>query len=151
MQSPVEAAEQIQVLRYEEGEQFLAHTDYFDPALCVGNAGCQQMIWNGTRNRKLTFFLYLNDVEAGGETNFPLARGGKVNYSDLSCGEGFSASPIAYTGIVFYNMGPAGDLDPQSMHRGCAPGPGSTKWAATMAVWNAVSPYYHPFQRDLDT
>lgn len=52
--------ESFQVLRYEPGQHYQAHHDYGaeDVALACGP-------------RILTFFLYLSDVEEGGETAFP--------------------------------------------------------------------------------
>lgn len=53
--------ESFQVLRYEVGQKYITHHDYGheEVALACGP-------------RILTFFLYLSDVEEGGETNFPL-------------------------------------------------------------------------------
>jgi prolyl 4-hydroxylase len=52
--------ESFQILRYELGQKYVAHHDSSeeDNALACGP-------------RILTFFLYLSDVEEGGETNFP--------------------------------------------------------------------------------
>jgi hypothetical protein len=58
---PTENFEAFQVLRYEIGQKYNAHHD----------ASSQQTRLScGTRI--LTFFLYLSDVEEGGETAFPL-------------------------------------------------------------------------------
>jgi prolyl 4-hydroxylase len=59
-------AEQIQGQKYEVGQQFRIHTDYFDPQLLK-----QDPSINGQRT--WTFMIYLNDVEEGGYTSFPLA------------------------------------------------------------------------------
>jgi prolyl 4-hydroxylase len=63
--------EGIQVLRYQTGQAYIEHTDYFpispkpdwnwDPAR------------NGS-NRFATVFLYLSDVDLGGQTVFPKAH-----------------------------------------------------------------------------
>lgn len=57
---PRENYESFQVLRYELGQKYVTHHDYGseEKALACGP-------------RILTFFLYLSDVEEGGETNFP--------------------------------------------------------------------------------
>merc|ERR1712228_870204 len=52
--------EQLQVLRYEVGEHYLEHHDFID---------LQYDMPCGPR--LLTLFVYLNDVEEGGETEFP--------------------------------------------------------------------------------
>ena len=59
-------AEQIQGQKYEVGQEFRFHTDYFDPELLK-----QDNSINGQRT--WTFMVYLNTVEEGGYTSFPLA------------------------------------------------------------------------------
>ncbi len=59
-------AEQIQGQKYEVGQEFRFHTDYFDPELLKKDASI-----NGQRT--WTFMIYLNDVEEGGYTSFPRA------------------------------------------------------------------------------
>ena len=51
--------EDLQILRYEEGQRYHSHHDYIEN---------QRDRQNGPRI--LTFFLYLSDVEAGGGTRF---------------------------------------------------------------------------------
>jgi prolyl 4-hydroxylase len=60
MQIPVNNSEDLQVLRYEEGQFYRTHHDYI-----------QHHAERHCGVRILTFFLYLSDVEAGGGTNFP--------------------------------------------------------------------------------
>ncbi|MBT4519827.1 MAG: 2OG-Fe(II) oxygenase [Halieaceae bacterium] len=64
-QMPVEHQEHCQVLHYGEGEQFLAHMDSFTP-------DSEYSKWELSRGgeRLSTFIVYLNEVEAGGETEF---------------------------------------------------------------------------------
>jgi len=57
---PEENAEHLQVLRYEEGQFYRRHHDQNSPVTSA---------WGP---RLYTFFMYLNDVEQGGETHFPL-------------------------------------------------------------------------------
>jgi prolyl 4-hydroxylase len=59
-QIPQNNSENLQLLRYEEGQFYGTHNDY--------NPHEREYI-QGVRI--LTFFLYLNDVEEGGGTNFP--------------------------------------------------------------------------------
>jgi prolyl 4-hydroxylase len=54
-------SEDLQLLKYEVGEYYRTHHDYID--FEVNRQGGVRL---------LTVFLYLNDVEAGGGTNFPL-------------------------------------------------------------------------------
>lgn len=58
-------AEPLQGQRYEVGQEFKAHTDYFEPTHADYHTYCSvpgQRTW--------TFMIYLNDVEAGGATRF---------------------------------------------------------------------------------
>lgn len=57
---PEENSEYLQLLKYDVGQYYVAHHDYIGSEL-----ERQQGV------RILTIFLYLNDVEAGGGTNFP--------------------------------------------------------------------------------
>mmetsp|Transcript_6091 Transcript_6091/g.14766 ORF Transcript_6091/g.14766 Transcript_6091/m.14766 type:complete len:507 (-) Transcript_6091:905-2425(-) len=57
---PVVNSESLQLLRYDPGQFYTLHHDYIDTEL-----ERQQGV------RMITVFLYLNDVEAGGGTNFP--------------------------------------------------------------------------------
>ena len=58
---PDENQEYLQLLQYEVGQYYRTHHDYIDHQV-----NRQEGV------RLLTVFLYLNDVEAGGGTNFPL-------------------------------------------------------------------------------
>lgn len=58
--------EDLQLLRYEPGQFYNQHHDYIE---------YQQALPCGVR--MLTLFLYLNDVEEGGGTSFPLVNDGK--------------------------------------------------------------------------
>ncbi|KAL3810907.1 hypothetical protein ACHAXA_008757 [Cyclostephanos tholiformis] len=61
-------ADGIQILRYNLGQAYVAHHDYFK----VGQS--DDHLWDpsiGGSNRFATIFLYLSDVEVGGETSFP--------------------------------------------------------------------------------
>lgn len=64
-------ADGIQILRYELGQAYVAHHDYF-PAM-----QSEDHAWNplhGGSNRFATVFLYLSDVEVGGQTVFPNSK-----------------------------------------------------------------------------
>lgn len=60
-----EFGEPIQGQRYDVGQEFKAHTDYFD----TGGADFERFC-SIAGQRTWTFMVYLNDVEAGGATRF---------------------------------------------------------------------------------
>jgi len=57
--------EPLQGQRYEVGQEFKPHTDYFDPQQPDYEKYCSV-----AGQRTWTFMIYLNDVEAGGATRF---------------------------------------------------------------------------------
>lgn len=57
--------EPMQGQRYAVGQEFKAHTDYFDPAGADFDRYCSV-----AGNRTWTFMIYLNKPEAGGATRF---------------------------------------------------------------------------------
>lgn len=59
-----ENGEDIQVLRYEEGQKYEPHYDYFSDKVNIVRGG----------HRLATVLMYLSDVEKGGETVFPEAE-----------------------------------------------------------------------------
>ena len=61
-------AEPLQGQRYEVGQEFKAHTDYFEP-----NGPDYSRYCAVSGQRTWTFMIYLNDVAAGGATRFKLA------------------------------------------------------------------------------
>jgi prolyl 4-hydroxylase len=63
---PMDHGEGMQVLRYETGNEYRAHYDWFDPDL----PGPRKHLEHGGQ-RVGTFVIYLSDVEQGGGTAFP--------------------------------------------------------------------------------
>jgi len=61
---PVENGEGIQILRYQVGQEYKPHFDYFDPE----RPGVADQVEN---NRVCTFLMYLNTPKGGGATIFP--------------------------------------------------------------------------------
>ena len=61
--------EPVQGQRYEPGQEFKAHTDYFEP-----NGQDFHKFTNVAGQRTWTFMAYLNDVEAGGATRFKVIK-----------------------------------------------------------------------------
>ena len=58
-------------------------------------------------NRHFTFLIYLNHVDAGGETAFP-----RLN---------LTVTPVAYAALVFNNCLDNGEPDERSLHEGVPP------------------------------
>jgi len=118
---PEGSSEMMQVLRYEKGQKYDAHLDYFDPKLY----GPQ------TTNRAVTVFLYLSTVEEGGFTQFPRADGKPPTWDFKSCIHGLKVRPVKGTIAFFYDMKPNGEYDDYSLHGGCKPVKG-TKYGGTL-------------------
>jgi prolyl 4-hydroxylase len=116
------SSEMLQILRYEVSQKYDAHQDYFDPE----NYGPQPT------NRAVTVYLYLSDVEEGGETWFPGADNKPVLTQDYkSCKGGFGFRPHKRSIVVFYDMTPTGGYDLWSLHGAC-PVKKGTKWGGTL-------------------
>lgn len=103
-------SEPLIVLRYVPGEQFHPHRDYIAPSSLATRQP-------ESGNRAFTVCAYLNDVEAGGATRFPL--------------NGLTVPPRAGAAIAFRNLGPGGQPDPDSLHAGL-PVERGEKWLATL-------------------
>ncbi|GHA72068.1 2OG-Fe(II) oxygenase [Cognatilysobacter bugurensis] len=103
-------AEQLIVLRYAPGEEYRPHRDYLNPASLAADrphAG----------NRTRTICVYLNDVEAGGATEFPAA--------------GVRVEPRAGCAVMFDNLDADGRPNADSLHAGL-PVERGEKWLATL-------------------
>ncbi|WP_343225035.1 2OG-Fe(II) oxygenase [Luteimonas sp. MC1828] len=110
-------AEHLIVLRYAPGQQYRPHRDYLPQAAIDGDrpqAG----------NRARTICVYLDAVEAGGGTEFPVA--------------GVTVTPRAGRAVVFDNLLADGRPDPDSLHAGL-PVERGVKWLATL--WLRQRPY----------
>lgn len=107
---PAEKGEPFQVLRYEPGQQYLAHQDYFDPSV----KGYEEYLADGGQ-RVGTLVIYLNDVEAGGATSFP-----KI---------GLDVLPKRGNAVFFSYLTADGALDPSLLHAG-SPVTKGEKWIA---------------------
>ena len=103
-------AEHLVVLRYGPGEQYRPHRDYLPP-----DAVARHRPQAGNRMR--TICVYLNQVEAGGETVFP--------HADIT------VAPVPGRAIVFDNLDADGQPDPDSLHAGL-PVTAGEKWLATL-------------------
>ncbi|KAM7260972.1 hypothetical protein ACFE04_026447 [Oxalis oulophora] len=130
---PAENGEGLQVLHYEVGQKYEPHYDYFQDEFNTKNGG----------QRIATVLMYLSDVEEGGETVFPAAKGNISAvpwYNELSeCGKkGLSIKPKMGDALLFWSMKPDGTLDPSSLHGGC-PVISGNKWSSTK--WMRVHEY----------
>jgi prolyl 4-hydroxylase len=108
---PVENGEGIQVLHYQIGAEYRPHYDYFPES----QPGSKEFLEQGGQ-RVATLIMYLNDVEAGGETIFP-----ELN---------LSVSPKKGSALYFSYTNSLGQLDEKTLHGG-APVVKGEKWIAT--------------------
>ncbi|GMI90690.1 hypothetical protein like AT1G20270 [Hibiscus trionum] len=130
---PVEHGDGLQVLHYEVGQKYDPHFDYFFDEFNIKTVG----------QRMATMLMYLSDVEEGGETVFPAAKGNisAVPYwNELSeCGkQGLAVKPKMGDALLFWSMRPDATLDPSSLHGACPVITGS-KWSAPK--WMHVKEY----------
>ncbi|MCC4620417.1 2OG-Fe(II) oxygenase [Xanthomonas cassavae CFBP 4642] len=107
---PLTHAEPLSVLCYAPGEHYRAHRDY----LPAGRVAADRP---AAGNRLRTVCVYLNAVEAGGQTEFPIA--------------GLRVQPRAGSVVCFDNLHPDGRPDPDSLHAGLPVTAGS-KWLGTL-------------------
>lgn len=91
--------EPIQGQRYEVGQEFKAHTDYFEP-----NGADFEKFCSVAGNRTWTFMIYLNAVEAGGATRFKVL--------------GKTFQPEIGKLVCWNNKRPDGSLNVASLHHG---------------------------------
>ena len=68
---PVENQERWQILRYKPGQEYKPHFDAANPSALDYLGVIERDRKRGWGRRVYTFFIYLNDVEEGGETWFP--------------------------------------------------------------------------------
>lgn len=128
---PVENGEGIQILHYEDGQEYKPHNDYFHDAYnAVPEKGGQ---------RVATVLMYLTTPEEGGETVFPKADT-KVSGDEWSdCAkQGLAVKAKKGDALLFYGLKPNGDIDPASLHGSCPTTKGE-KWSATK--WLHVGGY----------
>jgi prolyl 4-hydroxylase len=96
---PVERGEGMQVVRYEAGNEYRPHFDWFDSDL----PGPRKHLDRGGQ-RLGTFVLYLSDVEQGGGTSFPAI--------------GLEVQPKKGSAVFFANTDAYGTPDRQTLHAG---------------------------------
>jgi prolyl 4-hydroxylase len=116
---PIENGEGLQILHYGIAGEYKPHFDFFAPELAGSAAHMQK-----GGQRVSTLIMYLNDVDAGGETIFP----------DI----GLAVSARKGSGVYFTYCDTQGNLDRRSLHGG-APVKSGEKWIATH--WLRQGPY----------
>ena len=92
-------SEGIQAQRYDLGQEFKAHTDYFEP-------GTAEYLEHAARsgNRTWTFMVYLNEGMEGGATQF--------------CNVFEELSPKKGQAVIWNNLFPDGTPNPDTLHHG---------------------------------
>lgn len=105
--------EPMQGQRYAVGQEFKAHTDYFEP-----NGADYAKFCADTGQRTWTVMIYLNDVEAGGATRFKAID--KI------------VQPEAGKLLAWSNLRADGRVNPSTLHHGMKVRAGTkyviTKW-----------------------
>jgi prolyl 4-hydroxylase len=95
----VEYSEGIQAQRYDVGQQFKPHWDFFQPDTDV-----YRRLAGVRGNRTWTFMVYLNDVLEGGATRFT-----QIDHA---------IKPKAGTAVLWNNLNPDGSTNDATMHCG---------------------------------
>uniref|UniRef100_A0A804P711 procollagen-proline 4-dioxygenase n=1 Tax=Zea mays TaxID=4577 RepID=A0A804P711_MAIZE len=130
-----ENAESLQVLRYETGQKYDAHFDYFHDRNNLKLGG----------QRVATVLMYLTDVNKGGETVFPNAEGSHLQYKDETWSEcsrsGLAVKPKKGDALLFFNLHVNATADTGSLHGSCPVIEGE-KWSATK--WIHVRSFDNP-------
>ena len=103
MSIPIEHAENLQILHYKIGQEYKPHFDFFASSSVMNN-------------RISTIIMYLNDVEEGGETFFPLLN--------------ISITPKKGTAVYFEYFYNDPELNNLTLHCGSSVKRGE-KWVAT--------------------
>ncbi|KAJ7980181.1 Prolyl 4-hydroxylase subunit alpha-like protein [Quillaja saponaria] len=124
---PKENGEDIQVLRYEPGQKYDPHYDYFADKVNIARGG----------HRVATVLMYLTDVVKGGETVFPSAeesprhRASETSDDLSECAKkGVAVKPRKGDALLFFSLHPNAIPDTSSLHAGCPVIEGE-KWSAT--------------------
>ncbi|KAG8073601.1 hypothetical protein GUJ93_ZPchr0006g45486 [Zizania palustris] len=121
---PPENGESMQILRYEHGEKYEPHLDYFRVK--------EHSVRGG--NRMATVLMYLSNVKMGGETVFPNSEAKLTQHKDETwsdCAEGgFALKPVKGNAVLFFSLHPNATVDKHSLHKSCPVIEGE-KWSAT--------------------
>lgn len=107
-------AEDLQVVRYEPGQEFRPHLDAVDPNSVEGK---RELTRFAGRQRYATLLIYLAGPEAGGATVFPVL--------------GLTVQPRRRAAVFWRNLLPDGARDRRTLHAG-APVRRGVKYAANL-------------------
>ncbi|XP_059916903.1 transmembrane prolyl 4-hydroxylase [Gadus macrocephalus] len=157
----VDLSEPLQVVRYQQGGHYHAHHDsgpvYPETACTHTRPAANASSPFETSCRYITVLFYLNSVEGGGETAFPVADNGTYEEMSLiqndvdlldtrrNCERSnLRVKPTRGTAVFWYNYlsdgkGWVGEQDQYSLHGGCVVTRG-TKWVANK--WINIDPDY---------
>ncbi|MEO0608690.1 MAG: 2OG-Fe(II) oxygenase, partial [Pseudomonadota bacterium] len=106
-------SEPNQAQKYEIGQEFKAHTDYYEPGAEEYDQHCKIL-----GQRTWTFMIYLNTVEAGGATRFRKLEK--------------QFRPMQGQAVIWNSLTPEGDPNPWTLHHGLKVREGEkyviTKW-----------------------
>jgi prolyl 4-hydroxylase len=119
MGAPIEHGEGLQLLRYRPGCQSSPHYDFLVPQNEANRASIAR-----SGQRMSTLVVYLNDVPAGGATEFP----------EL----GLTVAPRRGNAVYFEYANGAGQLDHATLHAGASVEQGE-KWVLTK--WMRTRPF----------
>jgi hypothetical protein len=139
---PVSHTEPLHVLEYPAGHRYDAHLDSFEDAANYGKKTKILRQLDGGRNRLSTLLAYLRAPEnGGGHTLFPRAGGAAFpkSYQCTPDTYGLRVPPQRGAAILWYNLRADGEQDRLSLHSGCEPNDGGSKWACNMWTW--TKPY----------
>lgn len=137
---PRELQADFRVLRYEPGQHFGAHTDYYEPEDFQEQPEVLNELQNG-RNWLVTVYLYLSTVAKGGATYFPSSYGGPLPSDALKC-EGPAVKPRRGRALMFYSLHPNGRPNLSSMHGACKVEKG-VKYTINIWTFNQLKPEFN--------
>ncbi|KAK4754697.1 hypothetical protein SAY87_002801 [Trapa incisa] len=127
-----ENGEAIQIVKYEIGQKYEPHFDYFHDKANQELGG----------HRVATVLMYLSDVKKGGETVFPNSEKAFDQPKDGSFSDcakrGYAVKPRKGDALLFFSLRPDATEDTSSLHGSCPVLEGE-KWSATK--WIHVKPF----------
>lgn len=130
---PKENGEALQVLKYEHGEKYEPHYDFFQDKVNSALGG----------HRVATVLMYLSNVTKGGETVFPNSPDHRVKDDTWSdCAKrSVSVKPTKGDALLFFSLSTEAVTDTMSLHGSCPVIEGE-KWSATK--WIHVDNFDRP-------